>query len=55
MKLLNLDQPLGLPQGSVRAILALGIVSAAIFGQASWDAAVPVVAFYFVAKNKPGA
>jgi hypothetical protein len=32
MSLLNPKQPLGLPQGSVRALLALGLVAAAIFG-----------------------
>ena len=53
--MLNPDQPLGLPEGSVRALLALGLVGVAcylaIVGTVSADAfltlAAMAAAFYF--------
>ena len=54
----NNNNPLWLPKGSIRSILALGIVSAAIAAvfklmevpQSLWDLALVVVAFYFGSK-----
>ncbi len=44
--LLN-DQPLWLPQGSVRSILALGIVAAFVLGQVPIEIVTLIVGFYF--------
>jgi len=45
--LLQPEQPLYLPEGSVRAIIALGIVSAFIAGQIDMEVALLVLGFYF--------
>ena len=47
MSLLQKDQPLYLPAGSVRSIIALGIVSAYIFGLIANEVALLVLGFYF--------
>lgn len=55
----DIKQPLGLPEGSVRAILAIGLTAAAIFatftGAAGteylWPASISVNAFYFGQKK----
>jgi hypothetical protein len=44
--LLN-DQPLGLPQGSVRAVLALGIVAAFVAGLVEIEVATLILGTYF--------
>ena len=49
--LLQTDQPLYLPEGSVRSLLAIGIVGAAIAGLVNWDIAGVVTAFYFAART----
>lgn len=41
------DQPLGLPAGSVRSIIALGVVSAFVAGVVESDVALLVLGFYF--------
>lgn len=45
------DLPLGLPRGSVRAILALGVVGAFIAGAVTRDTALIVLAFYFTQRG----
>lgn len=55
-----LNEPLGLPKGSVRAIIALGVVGSAIYMLATSKIAVEdftiiagaVMAFYFVVKEE---
>ena len=47
MSILNPDKPLWLPDGSVRAILALGIVAAFIAGLIDAEYATLVVGVYF--------
>lgn len=47
MSLLQKDQPLYLPAGSVRSILALGIVSAYVAGLIANEVALLVLGFYF--------
>jgi len=60
----NNNNPLWLPKGSIRSIIALGIVSAAIVAvfklievpQPLWDLALVVIGFYFgtkVGSEKP--
>ncbi len=41
------DQPLWLPQGSVRALLALGVVGAFVAGLVPIEVATLVLGFYF--------
>ncbi len=41
------DQPLWLPQGSVRATLALGVVGAFVAGLVPIEVATLVLGFYF--------
>ncbi len=41
------DQPLWLPQGSVRAVLALGVVGAFVAGLVPIEVATLVLGFYF--------
>ncbi len=41
------DQPLGLPQGSVRAVLALGIVAAFVAGLVEIEVATLILGTYF--------
>ncbi len=56
---MNNDKPLGLPKGSVRALLALGIAFSAIYVYITKDAipeglitlAGAVIAFYFGTKS----
>lgn len=48
--LLN-DQPLWMPAGSIRGILALGVVGAAIADLVEWDVAGIIIAFYFAART----
>ena len=48
--MLQTDQPLWLPQGSVRSILALGIVGAFVAGYAPIEVVTLVVGFYFGSK-----
>lgn len=45
------DQPLGLPAGSVRSIIALGTVGAFISGVIEQDVALLVLGFYFGSRN----
>ena len=47
MSLLQNDQPLYLPAGSVRAIIALGILSAYVLGLIPNEVALVVIGFYF--------
>ena len=49
--LLQTDQPLYLPQGSVRGILALGTVAAYIAGQVPIEVATLVLGFYFATRG----
>lgn len=59
---MKLDQPLGLPEGSVRAILALVLTAAAIAAtfldvggtDFLWPASLSVNAFYFAQKKPAG-
>lgn len=51
MNLLQPDQPLYLPEGSVRSILALGTVTAYILGQIDTDVALLVLGFYFASRT----
>lgn len=48
--LLN-DQPLWMPAGSVRSILALGVVGAFIGGLVEIEVATLVLGFYFGSRN----
>ena len=45
------DQPLWLPAGSIRSILALGIVGAFVAGGAPIEVATLVLGFYFGSRN----
>ena len=45
--LLQTDQPLYLAPGSVRAILAIGVVGSWIYGAVDTDVALLVLGFYF--------
>jgi hypothetical protein len=47
MNLLQTDQPLYLPEGSVRSILAMGVVGSFIFGLVDIEVATLVLGFYF--------
>lgn len=49
--MLQTDQPLYLPEGSVRAIIALGVVAAFIAGSLPIEVATLVLGFYFGARN----
>jgi len=49
--MLQPDQPLALPAGSVRAILALSVVGAFIAGAVTRDTALIVLAFYFTQRG----
>ncbi len=51
--MLNKGQPLWLPPGSVRAILALGVVGAFLAGQIEADIALLVLGSYFVGRQNP--
>lgn len=51
--LLN-DQPLWLPEGSIRSILALGIVGAFVAGVAPIEVATLVLGFYFGQRGQVG-
>ena len=46
------DQPLYMPTGSVRSILALGVIGAFIAGQVPIEVATLVLGFYF--GSRPG-
>lgn len=46
-------QPLWLPQGSVRAIIALGLVAAFVFGKIGPEIIAAVIGFYFGSKAVP--
>ena len=48
------DQPLYLPKGSIRGILARGIVASAAAGLVPWDVAGIVTAYYFAARSGEG-
>lgn len=50
-KLLLTDQPLYLPAGSIRSILALAVVTAFIIGVAPIEVATLVLGFYFAARQ----
>lgn len=50
-RLLQTDQPLYLPEGSVRSILALAVVGAFFIGLVPEDMALGVLAFYFAART----
>lgn len=45
--MLNINTPLYLPEGSIRAILALGLIAAFVFGQVQLEVALLVLGFYF--------
>jgi hypothetical protein len=45
--MLNIEQPLWLPEGSIRSILALGVVGAFIGGLVTIEMATLVLGFYF--------
>jgi hypothetical protein len=45
------DQPLWLPPGSVRAVIALAATAAFLLGQITWEPAAVVWLFYF--KDRP--
>jgi hypothetical protein len=48
-------QPLGLPKGSVRALIALGVVTGALAGLAgAKELALMIVGFYFGSKVPKG-
>jgi hypothetical protein len=52
--MLRTDQPLWLPQGSVRAILALSVVGAFFAGLVDMEVALLVLGSYFVGRaNAP--
>ncbi len=51
--LLN-DQPLYLPQGSIRSILALSVVGAFIVGQVPIEIATLILGFYFGVRQDVG-
>ncbi len=55
MSLLQPDKPLYLPEGSVRSILALGVVGAFIAGLVDIEVATLVLGFYFGARTDQGA
>ena len=44
------DQPLWLPQGSVRSIIALGIVGSFVAGLVPIEIATLIVGFYFASR-----
>ena len=45
------NAPLYVPKGTVRAVLALSIVSAFIVGQVDRETALVVLAFYFTSRQ----
>jgi hypothetical protein len=45
--MLQPDKPLYLPKGSVRAVIALGVVGAYVVGQVTEEIALLVLGFYF--------
>lgn len=47
MPLLQPDQPLYLPEGSVRALLALGLAGAFVYGYVELEVVALVLGFYF--------
>lgn len=51
MYLLQEDQPLYMPKGSVRSILALAVVGAFIGGLVPIEVATLVLGFYFAARS----
>ena len=51
--LLN-DQPLYLPEGSIRSLIALGIVGAFVAGQVPIEFATLVLGFYFGQRGQVG-
>ena len=51
--MLQPDQPLYLPQGSVRSLLALGVVGAFIAGLVEIEVATLVLGFYFGVRSEP--
>ena len=59
---MNKDLPLGLPQGSVRAVLAIGVTAAAVVAsfmpsmptEYLYPVALTVNAFYFASRPKAG-
>ena len=53
--LLQTDQPLYLPAGSVRSILAIGVVGAYFAGLVDENLAVLVLAFYFADRSSASA
>lgn len=50
MNFFTTEYPLWMPEGSVRAILALGVVAAFIAGLVSIEVATLVLGFYFAAR-----
>ena len=51
MSLLSPEHPLWLPEGSVRAVLALAVVAAYFAGVVTDEIALLVLAFYFAART----
>lgn len=45
--MLNNKTPLWLPEGSVRALLGMGVVAAFIYGMVELEVALMVLGFYF--------
>lgn len=54
MSLLQPDQPLYLPEGSIRAVLALSAMGAFIAGLIPNDIAFLVLGFYFASRAEAG-
>ncbi len=53
--LLQTDQPLYLPAGSIRSVLALGVVGAFFAGLVEENVAILVLAFYFADRGSAAA
>lgn len=53
--MLNTEKPLWMPPGSVRSIIALGVVAAYIFGQVPDEIATLVLGAYFLDRASNGA
>jgi hypothetical protein len=47
------DQPLWLPAGSIRSVLAIGVVGAFVGGVIDADVALLVLGFYFGVRQEP--
>lgn len=52
MSFFDKSQPLGLPKGSVRSILALGLSAAFVAGLIPIEVAMAIVGFYFGSRSQ---